>query len=76
MFGLTGVGLQKVHDLFIELLDTLEEKMPEQTGGVMGWNFEKPHSVVHKVRAIIFFGWSEIFGHQGPEHGHIDTSSD
>ena len=47
--------------------------MPERTGGVLGWNFEKPHSVVHKVRDIIFLGWSEIFGHQGPEHGHIDN---
>ena len=57
----------------MELLDTLEENMPERTGGVKSWNFEKPHSVVHKVRDIIFLGWSEIFGHQGPEHGHIDN---
>jgi len=72
-FGLTGAGLEKVHDLSIDLLDTLEENMPERTGGVQGWNFEKPHSVVHKVRDIIMLGWSEIFGHQGPEHGHIDN---
>ena len=72
-FGLTGVGLQNVHDLSKELLDTLEENMPERAGGVLGWNFEKPHSVVHKVRDIILLGWSEIFGHQGPEHGHINN---
>ena len=72
-FGLTGTGLEKVHALSIELLDVLNENMPERTGGVLGWNFEKPHSVVHKVREIILFGWSEIFGHQGPEHGHIDN---
>ena len=53
----------------MELLDTLEENMPERTGGVEGWNFEKPNSVVHKVRDIIFLGWSEIC----PEHGHIDN---
>ncbi len=47
--------------------------MPELTGGVLGWNFEKHHSVVHKVRDIIRLGWSEIFGHHGPEHGHIDN---
>ncbi len=39
--------------------------MPERTGGVLGWNFKKPHSVVHKVRDIILLGWSEIFGHPG-----------
>ena len=72
-FGLTGVGLQNVHDLSMEFLDTLEENMPERAGGVLGWNFEKPHSVVHKVRDIILLGWSEIFGHQGPEHGHINN---
>ena len=47
--------------------------MPERTGGLLGWNFEKPHSVVHKVRYIILLGWSEIFCHQGPEHGHINN---
>ena len=72
-FGLTGTGLQKVHELSCELLDVLEENMPERTGGALGWNFEKSHSVVHKVRDIIFLGWSEIFSHQGPEHGHIDN---
>ncbi len=33
-FGLTGAGLEKVHELSIDLLDTLEEHMPERTGGV------------------------------------------
>ena len=32
-FGLTGVGLQNVHDLSMELLDTLDENMPERAGG-------------------------------------------
>ena len=25
------------------------------------------------LRDILLFGWSENFGHQGPEHGHIDN---
>ena len=37
-----------------------------------GWNFEKAHSILHKVRDIILLGWSENFAHQGPEHAHID----
>jgi hypothetical protein len=30
-------------------------------------------SILHKVRDILLFGWSENFGHQGPEHGNIDN---
>ena len=72
-FGLTAVGLVKLHALSVELLDLLKENMPDRTGGAEGWNFEKAHSILHKVRDILLFGWSENFGHQGPEHGHIDN---
>ena len=34
--------------------------------------FEKAHSILHKVRELILFGWSENFSTQGPEHCHID----
>jgi hypothetical protein len=47
--------------------------MPNRTGGPEGSNFEKAHSILHKARDILLFGWSENFGHQGPEHGHIDN---
>ena len=72
-FGLTAVGLEKLHALSVELLDVLKENMPYRTGGPEGWNFEKAHSILHKVRDILLFGWSENFSHQGPEHGHIDN---
>ena len=72
-FGLTAVGLDKLHALSIELLELLKENMPYRTGGPEGWNFEKAHSILHKVRDILLFGWSENFSHQGPEHGHIDN---
>ena len=36
------------------------------------WKFEKAHSILHKVRELILFGWSENFSTQGPEHCHID----
>ena len=72
-FGLTAVGLDKLHALSVELLDLLKENMPYRTGGAEGWNFEKAHSILHKVRDILLFGWSENFSHQGPEHGHIDN---
>ena len=72
-FGLTAVGLEKLHALSVELLEVLKENMPDRTGGPQGWNFEKAHSILHKVRDILLFGWSENFSHQGPEHGHIDN---
>jgi hypothetical protein len=67
------VGLDKLHALSVELLEVLKENMPYRTGGPEGWNFEKAHSILHKVRDILLFGWSENFSHQGPEHGHIDN---
>jgi hypothetical protein len=72
-FGLTAVGLDKLHALSVELLDLLKENMPYRTGGAEGWNFEKAYNILHKVRDILLFGWSENFCHQGPEHGHIDN---
>jgi hypothetical protein len=72
-FGLTAVVLEKLHALSVELLEVLKENMPYRNGGPEGWNFEKAHSILHKVRDILLFGWSEKFSHQGPEHGHIDN---
>ncbi len=72
-FGLTAVGLGKLHALSVELLELRKENMPHRTGGADGWNFEKAHSILHKVRDILLFGWSENFSHQGSEHGHIDN---
>jgi hypothetical protein len=66
-------GFEKLHALSVELLDLLKENMPDRTGGVKGCNFEKAHSILHKVRDILLLGWSENFSHQGPEHSHIDN---
>ena len=55
-FGLTAEGLEKLHALSVELLDLLKENMPDRTGGVKGWNFEKAHSILHKVRDILLSG--------------------
>ncbi len=72
-FGLVAEGLNKLHALSVELLESLKENMPDRTGRPKGWNFEKGHSILHKVRDILLFCWSENFAHQGPEHGHIDN---
>jgi hypothetical protein len=43
------------------------------SAGAQGWNFEKAHSILHKVREIVMWGWSEnTWSCQGPEHAHID----
>jgi hypothetical protein len=47
-FGLTAVGLEKLHALSVELLEVLKENMPYRTGGPECWNFEKAHSILHK----------------------------
>ena len=35
-FGLTAQGLDKLHDLSVELLELLKENMPDRTGGPGG----------------------------------------
>ncbi len=72
-FGLTAAGLKKMHALSVELLEVLKENMPYSTGGPKGWNFEKAHRILLKMRDILLFGWSENFSDQGPEHGHINN---
>ncbi len=53
-------------------MESLTSTFPEKNGVANGWKFEKAHSILHKVRELILFGWSENFSTQGPEHCHID----
>ena len=63
-FGLTAEGVEKLHTMSVEHLDLLKENMPNKTGEDSGWKFEKAHSILHKVREIILFGWTENFSTQ------------
>ena len=56
----------------VELLEVLKEHLPDKSGEKSQWNFEKAHSVLHKVRDLMMWGWSELTSCQGPEHAHID----
>ncbi len=49
-----------------------KSNLSEKDGVTNAWIFEKAHSILHKVRELILFGWSEDFSMQGPEHYHID----
>ena len=46
-FGLTAEGVDKLHEMSVELLELLKENMPEKTGEESGWKFEKAHSILH-----------------------------
>ena len=63
-FGLVAADLERLQSSSAELLDLLKLNLPERTGAAEGWNFEKAHSILHKVREIILFGWSENYSTQ------------
>ena len=71
-FGSTAEDLLKLQGLAKELLHFCKIYLPNKSGQKRGWKFEKAHSILHKVREIIMFGWTENFSTQGPERCHID----
>ena len=64
--------LALLHQKSKALLQTLKTHLPDRVGGAKGWNFEKAHSILHKVREIVMWGWAENTSCQGPEHAHIE----
>ncbi len=71
-FEMTADKLRKLQEQSISLLELLKTNLPGKSGDASAWKFEKAHSILHKVRELILFGWSENFSTQGPEHCHID----
>ena len=71
-FGMTAAELERLQSKSVEVLELLKSNFPEKNGVTNAWKFEKAHSILHKVRELILFGWSENFSTQGPEHCHID----
>ena len=63
-FGLVASELVSLQRSSVELLELLKSNLPERIGKATGWNFEKAHSILHKVREIILFGWSENYSTQ------------
>jgi hypothetical protein len=70
-FGMTAAELARLQEMSAEVLELLKANFPEKDGVNNAWKFEKAHSILHKVRELILFGWSENFSIQGPEC-HID----
>ena len=49
-WNVTVSELQELHRKSISLLEMLKTHFPDRVGGAQGWNFEKAHSILHKVR--------------------------
>jgi hypothetical protein len=71
-WNVTVSDLQELHRKSVSLLELLETHLPDRVGGAQGWNFEKAHSILHKMREIVMWGWSENTSCQGPEHANIN----
>ena len=48
-FGLTAPGLSKLHELAIDVLETVKTNMPEKREERRAWKFEKAHSGCHSL---------------------------
>ncbi len=72
---MTAIQLERSQQKSIEVMESFTSTFPEKNGVGNGWKFEKAHSILHKARELIIFGWSDNFSTQGPEqweHCHID----
>ena len=59
--------LPELQEKAVAFLDLLQRNLPDKTGEKGKWNFEKAHSILHKVRDIILWGSSDNTSCQGPE---------
>ena len=44
--------LPEVQKAAVDLLEVLKRNLPDKCGEESGWNFEKAHSILHKVSKI------------------------
>ena len=51
--------LPELQQKAVDLLDLLQRNLPDKTGEKARWNFEKAHSILHKVREIVLWGNSD-----------------
>ena len=65
--GIPGSELHGLHQKAIDLPDILQKNLPDKTGEKAKWNFEKAHSILHKVREIVLWGNTDNTSCQAPE---------
>ncbi len=59
--------LPALQQMAVDLLDLLQKNLPDKTGEKAKWNFEKAHSILHKVHEIVLWGNSDNTSCQLPE---------
>ena len=64
--------LPELHQAAVKLLELLKKNLPDKCGEASGWNFEKAHSILHKVCKIVLWGNTDNTSCQGAEHAHIE----
>ena len=62
-----AADLPELQQKAVDLLDLLQKNLPDKTGEKGRWNFEKAHSILHKVREIVLWGNSDNTSCQAPE---------
>jgi hypothetical protein len=55
-WDLCATEFQVLQEKSVELLDVLKEYLPDKCGEKNQWNFEKAHSILHKVRDLMMWG--------------------
>ena len=65
--GIPESELPELQQKAVDLLDLLTKNLPDKTGEKAKWNFEKAHSILHKVREIVLWGNSDNTSCQAPE---------
>ena len=65
--GIPESELPELQQKAIDLLDLLKKNLPDKTREKAKWNFEKAHSILHKVREIVLWGNSDNTSCQAPE---------
>jgi hypothetical protein len=63
--------LPELQEKAVALLDLLQRNLPDKTGEKGKWNFEKAHSILHKVWEIILWGNSDNTSCQGPDSPEV-----
>ena len=67
--GIPESGLPDLHQKAIDILasDLMQKNLPDKTGEKAKWNFEKAHSILHKVCEIVLWGNTDNTSCQAPE---------
>ena len=68
---ISDTDLADLQEMAVDLLDLLKSNLPDKCGEKGGWNFDKAHSILHKVREIIMWGNSDNTSCQSAEHADI-----